>query len=301
MTFKPMLAAKMDESAIRFPVLASPKLDGIRAIVIDGVVVSRSLKPIPNKHVQALFGKPVYEGFDGELIVGSPTDPNVYNKTTSGVMSVDGEPDVRFFVFDLANEPVIGYIARYITALGRMDECGASKAIIAVPMTTIESPAHLTDYESQAIDDGYEGVMIRRPDALYKHGRATAKSLDLMKIKREEDAEAEIVGTYEQMHNANEATTNALGHTERSTCKDGLVGADTLGGFTLRWPDGTTFDCSCGNLNHDERKELWVKRDTLRGQLLKFRYFKHGVKVNEDGSFKPRFPRAIGLRHSDDL
>ena len=71
---KPMLAAKTDGKGLSYPLLASPKLDEVRALIINGVVMSRSFKPIPNAHVQELFGRPEYNGLDGELIVGSPTD-----------------------------------------------------------------------------------------------------------------------------------------------------------------------------------------------------------------------------------
>lgn len=66
MTFKPMLAATVvDRTKLRFPFLASPKLDGIRCIVLDGQVLSRSLKPIRNKFiVKQLQGLP---NLDGEL------------------------------------------------------------------------------------------------------------------------------------------------------------------------------------------------------------------------------------------
>ena len=67
--FRVMLATDYDPEKLRFPVLASPKLDGIRAYVKDGVVLSRQNKPIPNDHVQSLFSK--YEHFDGELAADS--------------------------------------------------------------------------------------------------------------------------------------------------------------------------------------------------------------------------------------
>ena len=69
MKVKPLLACEVPLDEISFPVYASTKLDGVRALVIDGVVYSRSLKPIRNKHVQKLFGKKEYEGLDGELVV----------------------------------------------------------------------------------------------------------------------------------------------------------------------------------------------------------------------------------------
>ena len=67
---KPLLACEVDIDKVDFPIYVSTKFDGVRALVKDCVVYSRSLKPIRNQHVQRLFGKPEYEGFDGELIVG---------------------------------------------------------------------------------------------------------------------------------------------------------------------------------------------------------------------------------------
>lgn len=112
--FRPMLSATVAEVAkLRFPLLASHKLDGIRALVRDGVVVSRNLKPIPNRHVQALFGRREYEGLDGELLVGDPTDPRAFLGTTSAVMSREGEPDVYFHVFDDCTTPAAPFRERY--------------------------------------------------------------------------------------------------------------------------------------------------------------------------------------------
>jgi len=96
--FKPMLAGTADLEKLRLPLLGSPKLDGIRAIVIDGVVVSRNLKPIPNRRIQAIFGKNFLNGLDGELIVGDPTAKDAFRQTSSGVMSIEGDPDAMFHV-----------------------------------------------------------------------------------------------------------------------------------------------------------------------------------------------------------
>src|SRR5712691_7907552 len=89
MTFKPMLALSKlpDFRMLKFPLLVSPKLDGIRASVQGGQLVSRSLKPIPNKNVQDLF-RNLPEGIDGELIEGNPSD-EPFRRTTSIVMSDD--------------------------------------------------------------------------------------------------------------------------------------------------------------------------------------------------------------------
>ena len=109
---RPLLSCEVSVENINFPIYVSTKFDGIRAMVIDGIVYSRSMKPIRNKHVQKLFGKPEYQGFDGELVVGDIYAKDVFQKTTSGVMSKDGEPDVKFYVFDLWNLPDEDYESR---------------------------------------------------------------------------------------------------------------------------------------------------------------------------------------------
>ena len=83
---RPLLSCEVPLDKVNFPIYVSTKFDGIRSLVIEGVVYSRSLKPIRNKHVQKLFGKPEYNGFDGELIVGDIYAKDVFQKTTSGVM-----------------------------------------------------------------------------------------------------------------------------------------------------------------------------------------------------------------------
>src|SRR5690554_4631311 len=96
MSFKPMLAASCDNlDALKYPLLATPKIDGIRCLIIDGVAMSRSLKPIPNRFIQSVIGKPEFNGLDGELLVGDS-----FQAATSGIMSGDGEPDFRYYVFD---------------------------------------------------------------------------------------------------------------------------------------------------------------------------------------------------------
>ena len=82
---KPMLAAPSDGNDLKYPIMVSPKLDGVRAIIIDGVVMSRSLKPIPNKYVQSLFGLEKFNGFDGERDSWVSDDKEVVISSGCGV------------------------------------------------------------------------------------------------------------------------------------------------------------------------------------------------------------------------
>jgi DNA ligase-1 len=293
---RPMLAAKLDDMPARYPLLASPKLDGVRALIINGEVLSRSLKPIPNQHVQELFGRQALEGFDGELIVGSPVASDAYRATMSGVMSQSGEPDVTFHVFDnytLAYETFDVRLASVVRAIIKLRN--GNRRIHSVPHILVSHDEDLLRYETCMLSEGYEGVMLRHPDGVYKHGRATLREGSLMKLKRFEDSEAVVLGCDELMHNANEATRDELGRTKRSSHKAGKVGRGTLGALHVRdVKSGVEFDIGTG-FDDATRKALWGVRTTLPGKLVKYKYFPSGSKD------KPRFPVFLGFRDLTDL
>ena len=291
--FKPLLSASVaDVTKLRYPLLASPKLDGVRAIVLNGVLVSRNLKPIPNKHVQAMFGRKELEGFDGELIMGDPTDPAAFRNTSSAVMSHDGEPNVTFHAFDLVG--INDVFDKRLDALRARAK--KLKNVVVVPHTRIAEQL-LETLEQEWLEAGFEGVMLRDPQGLYKHGRSTFKEHGLMKLKRFEDAEATIVGFEEQMHNTNEAKTNALGHKERSTKKAGMVGKGTLGALKVKGLNGTykgvEFNIGSG-FDDAQRAHIWKEQHAWQGVIVKFKYFPSGSKD------APRFPVYLGVRHEND-
>lgn len=249
--FKPMLASPAEDHLIQWPVLASAKLDGVRAIVRGGVVLSRALKPIPNKNVQKRFSH--LEHFDGELIVGASNDPDVLRATTSGVMRVEGDPDVSFHVFDHIASPLTPYSQRHHELLLVKKP---TDGVTVVKQTRLFDADGLREYETYVLDQGFEGVMLRCPDAPYKFGRSTAREGYLLKVKRFHDDEFEIVGFEEEMFNANEATTSELGRTKRSSHKANKIPKGRLGALVLKYGD-TTFNCGTG-FNDAERERIWL-------------------------------------------
>lgn len=288
---KPMLAAATDGKDLTYPLLLSPKLDGVRCLIIDGVAMSRSLKPIPNKFVQKLFGRKEYNGLDGELIIGEPGAADVFNKTTSGVMSIEGEPEVSFWVFDDFTESG-GFERRLHTAHRRIKK---QKFCEDVPHHIITTEEQLLSMEEDYLELGYEGIMLRHPDGQYKHGRSTAKEAWLLKLKRFTDADAKVIGFTELRTNTNEAKKNALGHLERSSKKDGMKNAQTLGSLVVKdIKSGVEFEIGTG-FTQAQRQELWNNGDNLIGRLVKYKSQPVGVKE------KPRFPVFLGFRDERDL
>lgn len=289
---KPMLAAATDGTQINFPVWASPKLDGVRCLIIDGIACSRSLKPIPNQHVQRRLGLAALNGLDGELIVGSPTASDVYNRTVGGVMAVSGEPHVRFHVFD--DFMAAGSFRERLAGVARrLHFCQAPLA--AVPHHPLKHEDELLRYEEDALTAGYEGIMLRHPDGPYKHGRSTLKEGWLLKLKRFTDAEAEVLGVLPLRSNTNEAKRNALGQLERSSHQAGMVAKPLVGSLLVRdLKTGVEFEIGTG-FNQLQREQLWATRESLIGKLVKYKSQPTGVKT------RPRFPVFLGLRDPRDL
>lgn len=291
--FKPMLASPADLDKLRYPVYASPKLDGIRAAVVDGRLLSRTLKEIPNRHVYNQLNFRKYEGLDGELIVGDPTSHTCYRDTVSGVMSDGGKPDYTFWVFDLWDSPSI-YAVRLHDLHARIASCLYPDEVKIVRHTEILNREQLDEYEAQQIELGYEGIMLNDPEARYKFGRATTRGGELLKVKRFIDSEAEVIGVVEEMHNGNKAQTDELGRTKRSSAKAGKTGKGTMGALIVRdLKSKVEFEIGTG-FTAQERLEWWGwfqrQDENTPKPIVKYKSFPVGVKD------KPRHPVYLGLR-----
>ena len=290
---KPLLSCEVSLDKIRLPVFISTKLDGLRAVVIDSVVYSRSLKPIRNKYVQKLFGKPEYNGMDGELVVGDVYAKDVFQKTTSGVMSAEGEPDVKFYVFDICNKPEETFTARRFILHNKLKNLPSDSKVVMLQQHYVETLYDLQQYLEDERIKGGEGLICRNPDGKYKYGRSTPKEQLSIKLKFFEVGEFEVIGFEERMHNTNEVTTNELGYKERSSCKENLIPMNTLGSLVLKYGD-TEFRCGTG-FSDAQRKEIWENKESYLGKLASIRYMSVGSKD------LPRCPSFVWFRDKDDM
>ena len=292
--FKPLLAIEITKVKTQ-PVerFVSEKLDGIRCIVFGGVPYSRSLKPIPNRFIQAYVAEnaEALEGVDCEIIVGDRNAPDVFNKSTSGCMSFEGEPDFTLWAFDCYHSTAPWW-DRYNTLINK----DLPERVRILKHHRVNNQEQIDEFERECLDKGCEGIMLRDGAGKYKHGRSGKIVPELQKVKRFVDAEFQIIGWEPKYHNANEAMINELGHTERSSAKDGMVALDTMGALTLTLEDGTVFSCGSG-FTDEIREWLWEIRDELDGKWAKVKYFDNGPS----GYIVPRFPIFLGLRDERDM
>lgn len=295
---KPLLASEAPSpDQIRFPVLASSKLDGIRAIMTKEGPQSRSGKLIPNKYVQKLFKSavtwyPSLIGLDGELVVGEPNAKDVFRATTSAVMGHEGTPTFRYYVFDYLG---LGDNIPFKDRLAAIQKLQLPTWIVVLPQVHVPDATQLAAVEETVVGMGFEGLIIRDPNAAYKHGRSSAREGILLKVRRFKDSEAKIIDFTEEMENQNVATKDAFGRTERATLQENLVGKNALGAFVVE--DLVTkqkFQVGTG-YSRKEREDFWAIRAKLKGKIIKYRYFEVGVKD------LPRFPVYQGFRDKRDM
>lgn len=275
-------------SQLSYPVYGSPKLDGLRCITNNGAFTS-SMKKIQNAYIQSVLSMPEYSGHDGEIVVGEPNDPNAFANTTGAVRRFDGEPNFKYYVFDRWDAK-LPYFSRRLA----IEE---SEVIIAIEQKRLNSPQEVIDYTNWCVEQGYEGAMIRSMDGCYKEGRCTFREMNIFKRKPVEDDEAKIVGFEEQMENLNEAFTNELGNTTRSTHQDNLIGKGRLGAFIVRskkWGDEFRIGTGLG-LTDVVRQEVWDNRDKYMGQIITYKYQAHG------SIDAPRCPIMKGFREKSDM
>ena len=293
MIVSPMLASALPSiDKVKYPVLCTPKLDGIRCLIINGQAVSRKFKPIPNKYIRKkLKGLP--DNLDGELITYTNGIRDNFNIVSSKVMSEDGKPEFTYEVFDYVknnlNKP---YIDRMFDLNILAVDINIINKLIPVKICNKEE---LLTYEKKCLNEGYEGIMLRTPDSPYKCGRSTPKEAYLLKLKRFEDSEAIIIGFEERMHNANEATKDAFGYIERSSHKDNLIPMGTLG--SLRVKDIKTdkeFNIGTG-FDDVIRQLIWDNREKYLNQIIKY---KHQPSGSDE---LPRFPVFLGFRDQRDM
>lgn len=294
---KPMLAFKLDavENA-RYPVLVSPKIDGIRCIILGGVPKTRTIKDIPNVHIRsALRDLRLPHGTDGELVVGRPNHVDVYRNTVSGVMSHDGEPDWAYYIFDLLSDDP--FSLRLASAARLVKKIGNPR-IRLVQHNLCDNPAEVLEHETTHLVNGYEGVMGRNQGGFYKQGRSTKGDMALWKLKRFEDGEAVVLGMDEQMQNTNPAKRNALGRLERSSHAENMVPAGTMGALKVRgvggFFDGVKFEIGTG-FSDEERQDIWDNFEThWKNTIVKYKHLPVGVKD------KPRHAVYLGPRTAED-
>ena len=278
------------ESKVTGRKLIEVKLDGVRVITIvypSGHVdqYSRNGKELVNfPHIKEQFAKhavflsePMV--FDGEVMSSSFQDLMRQVHRKSDVSAGDAVLNL----FDIIS------LQEFKSGQGTVTQRDRSNALkmwhdpIADHMPNVTVLGNeLVDLDSNggrirfgrinadAITGGYEGIMIKDPDAVYECKR----TVSWLKQKPYIEVSLTVVGT------------------EEGTGKNvGRLGALIVEGTD----DGKLIRTNVGSgLTDDNRITYWAARDNLVGNIVEVRA--DAVTQNQDGSYSLRFPRFKGFR-----
>ena len=264
---------------LKYPLFASPKYDGIRALSIGQQPISRHAKLLPNRDLQYAFKHmpPV----DGEVLV-----PGDFNKVQSAIMSQNTcvADKFSYFVFDTTE--LDWHTKRFDARLTRVEELAknAPPQVQIAPLRLCNSPAEVIAFyeEVLAYDHpwDYDGLILRSQSAPYKYGRSTLKQEWMLKMKPWDDAEGVIVGFEELMRNLDTSCKR----------KENMVPGGMLGKFVVQW-NGQEFNVGGGkNLTVERRLHYWNNQAMYLGKKLTFKH----LGLSEYGV--PRHPNYKGIR-----
>lgn len=263
----PMLAHEFEKHKhkIKYPVFVQYKLDGHRCIAIfdsQGKVTlwTRTRKPITSvphiiKQLENMRLKDMI--LDGELYNHGMS----FEQITSGAKKYSKElsEELKYYIYDIITPD---HFPRRDTILNELDSIYENPNIYFVPSIRRDTEEEIYESHTRAVEDGFEGVMVRTLDRGYEHKRST----QLLKVKSFKDAEFPIVGIKEG--------------DDRTVIFMCQIGVNKIFGATMS--------------GDKEENQKYLKDQTLwADKLLTVKYFRE----SEEGI--PIFP--VGLRIREDL
>jgi DNA ligase 1 len=204
--YQPMLAHNYADHGNKLPptVWLSPKMDGIRMIITKDGIFSRQGKPFPSlKHIHEALA-PAFKTQPGLILDGEAYNHALKDNFNRIVKLVKKSKRITKEDFELIRDNIQAYLfdAPRIGILREADAYKDRHALLSDLVKRLQSPyivlvkhevvyghASITEVEEKYLSEGYEGVMVRNPNAPYQNDR----SYSLQKLKRFVDAEYEIV------------------------------------------------------------------------------------------------------------
>lgn len=278
------------ESKIQGKKLLEPKLDGVRVITVinstDRTVIqySRNGKVLENfghitrsllEHIN-LFDRNWV--IDGEMVSSSF---QALMKQVHRKEDVEAS-DARLMVFDILP---LSEFQKGVSVLGQkrrsallrsmksvFDKVGAIDIVdqIEVDLDSYVGELEFKEFNKTAVEQGFEGIMIKDPNAVYECKR----SANWLKQKPFIEVSLEVT-------DVEEGTGRNVGRLGALVCS----GSDLGKQITVNVGSG---------FSDSDRTEFWNSRNSLRGQIVEVRA--DAITMNQDNTYSLRFPRFLRFR-----
>lgn len=286
-----------NDHRLRWPLMGSVKFDGTRCLAMpDGRLLTRNMKPQKNANLYAYLGDLLHLSkcaevvFDLELYdhdLGTHGDHTAILAAHEAPISVG----MRANVFDAvpisdweAGKTLIPYRGRYawLCELLKAQECAHTDV---VEHFMLDGPEIANEFFEAAVRDGYEGIMLRDPQAAYKHGRGTVKEHIIFKFKQFVTEDCRILEVIqrrklkESARLAEDRKMTPTGHLERIHTDASYEPDDCVGAFRVITEDGTVSEINYGRgFPMQTRRLHWKDRAELIGKMIEVRHLPHGAK-----------------------
>ena len=184
------LAKLYDESKATWPMLISPKLDGLRCTYRNVKLLSRNgIAFVGLDHLVKVISETLPEGaeLDGELMVPGKQ----FDEISGTIRAFRKTDEVVYHVFDAPSDNDLDY--RLTEATGFVNALSAKSSCFKfVPHFRVLGPEHAEAVNSTFMDEGFEGSILKNPHAPYLDGR----SWDWMKIKPVENLDLKVTDVF---------------------------------------------------------------------------------------------------------
>lgn len=272
--------------------LLEPKLDGVRVLTIVNYENRTVIQYSRNGKLLENFGhitKAIEENIDligrsyvldGEVVSSS------FQELMKQVHRKDDvqAQDARLMLFDIiplsefqTGKSVLGQRRRSNLLRGMSKIFEKIGNIDIIPQTEVDLDSYVgelqfKEFNKDAIDKGFEGIMIKDPDAKYECKRSTSwlKQKPFIEVSL-------VVSAYEEGTGRNEGRLGAL------ICE----GED----------DGKKIQVNVGSgFTDDQRKEFWTSKESLLGQVIEIRADAATKSQDSEDIWSLRFPRFLRFR-----
>jgi DNA ligase-1 len=297
--FAPILAPNqqpvLDE--LVYPLIASNKIDGLRMIVKDGKLLTRSLKPIMNVNLQNRF-KFLAEWsqknntiLDGELFSPAISFPEL-SGMCRGFENVLID-DLKFYCFDrIISENFDEPYQRREKGIQPILDLFNPEFVTKVKSYIVINAQEVKDLFEKVIADNFEGLILRSLDGRYKFGRASLKENLMYKCKPFETFDRQITGVV-QSTEVDEDAEKKINELGRSVTSKKLSERHTIEKASAFWVDyeGKPLKVVLA-MTDPEKVAVWANRASLIGKWIEFK----GMKIGMKKGGLPRHPVMIRYR-----